>query len=136
MGCSKLPGGSKDINEEFEDVSMIPIAKHSLWITAMYQIDAVSTFVLATEKETAVGKNFNIAGGNPISIKELVELMVRILGLEGNTEIYYYTGKSWKGGIVKLVADISKIKMLGFDPKIGLEEGVVKLKDWFERRKK
>ena len=133
MGCSKLPGGSKDINEEFEDVSMIPIAKHSLWITAMYQIDAVSTFVLATEKETAVGKNFNIAGGNPISIKELVELMVRILGLEGNTEIYY-TGKSWKGDIVKLVADISKIKKLGFEPRAGLEEGILKLKDWFQDR--
>ena len=96
-----------------------------------YVFDTVNAFILAAENENAVGKAFNIAGGNPISIKELAELMVKILGLEGYTEIYY-TGKSWKGDIVKLIADISKIKnKLGFEPKIKLEEGVLKLKVWW-----
>jgi UDP-glucose 4-epimerase len=96
-----------------------------------YVSDTVNAFILAAENENAVGKAFNIAGENPISIKELAELMVRILGLEGNTEIYY-TGKSWKGDIVKLIADISKIKnKLGFEPKIKLEEGVLELKVWW-----
>jgi len=96
-----------------------------------YVTDTANAFILAAENENAVGKAFNIAGGNPINIKELAELMIRILGLEGNTEIYY-TGKSWKGDIVKLIADISKIKKLGFEPKIKLEEGVLKLKEWFK----
>ncbi|MCK4730984.1 MAG: SDR family NAD(P)-dependent oxidoreductase [Methanophagales archaeon] len=98
-----------------------------------YVTDTANAFILAAENENAVGESFNIAGGNPISINELAELMVRILGLEGSTEIYY-TGKSWKGDIVKLVADISKIKKLGFEPKTGLEEGLSKLKEWFQNR--
>jgi len=100
-----------------------------------YVTDTANAFILAAEKKNAVGGAFNIAGGNPITIKELAELMVRILGLEENTEIYY-TGKSWKGDIVKLIADIFKIKKIGFEPKVGLVEGVVKLKDWFEKEVK
>lgn len=97
-----------------------------------YVIDTAKAFMLAAEKENAIGKAFNIAGGNPISIKKLAGLMVRILGLGGNTEIYY-TGKSWKGDIVKLVADISKIKnKLEFKPEMRLDEGILKLKGWFE----
>ena len=100
-----------------------------------YVIDTAKTFISAAEEENAVGEAFNIAGGNTISIKELAELMVRILELEGGTEIYY-TGKSWKGDIVKLIADISKVKRLGFVPKVGLQEGILKLKDWFKEEGK
>lgn len=96
-----------------------------------YVTDMANAFVLAAEKENAIGEPFNVAGGNPITIKELAELMVRIMGLKGNTELYY-TGKSWKGDIVKLVADISKIRnKLGFKPEVKLEEGIIKLKNWF-----
>jgi UDP-glucose 4-epimerase len=98
-----------------------------------YVRDTANAFMLAAKNKNAIGKAFNIAGGTPISIKELAELMVRLLGLEGNTEIYY-TGKSWRGDIVKLVADISKIKKLGFEPRIRMEEGILKLKDWFQDR--
>jgi UDP-glucose 4-epimerase len=100
-----------------------------------YVTDTVNAFILAAEKENAVGEVFNIAGGNPISIKKLAELMLRILGLEENTEINY-TGKSWKGDIVMLVADVSRIKKLGFEPRTRLEEGISKLKDWFEKEVK
>lgn len=97
-----------------------------------YVSDTTNAFILAAENENAVGKSFNIAGGNPISIKELAELMIRILRLEGNTEIYY-TGKSWKGDIVRLVADVNKIKSeLRFRPKVELKDGILRLKEWFE----
>jgi len=97
-----------------------------------YVTDVTNAFILAAENENAVGEAFNVAGGNPITIKELAELMVKILGLDRNTEIYY-TGKSWKGDIVKLVADISKAKnKLGFRPEVSLEEGIIRLKDWFQ----
>lgn len=96
-----------------------------------YVTDTAKVFMLAAENENAVGEVFNIAGGNPISIKELAALMVRTLGFEKNTDIYY-TGKSWKGDIVNLVADISKLKnKIGFKPEIKLNEGISKLMLWF-----
>jgi UDP-glucose 4-epimerase len=97
-----------------------------------YVLDTANAFLLAAEKEEAVGQAFNVAGGNSVTIRELAEIIVRILELGGTTEIQY-TGESWKGDIVKLVADISKIKRLGFEPQTGLEEGISKLKNWFEK---
>ncbi len=97
-----------------------------------YVKDCVEAFILAAEKNVAVGDAFNIAGGNPISIRDLAYLMVKMLGLDGQTEVVF-TGKSWKGDIVKLYADISKIKSkLGFEPKVRLEEGILRLKRWFD----
>ena len=99
-----------------------------------YVRDTVNAFILAAEKENTVGEVFNVAGGNPISIRELAELMIRILGLEGDTEIYY-TGKSWKGDIFNLVADNSKnTDNLGFKPRVRLDEGIEKLIDWFDNQ--
>ena len=97
-----------------------------------YVKDCVEAFILAAEKNVAVGDVFNIAGGNPISIRDLAYLMVKMLGLDGQTEIVF-TGESWKGDIVNLYADISKIKSkLGFEPKVRLEEGILRLKRWFD----
>ena len=97
-----------------------------------YVKDCVEAFILAAQKNVAVGEVFNIAGGNPISIRELAYLMVKILGLDGQTKIVF-TRKSWKGDIMKLYADVSKIKCkLGFKPKVSLEEGILRLKRWFD----
>ena len=97
-----------------------------------YVKDCVEAFVLACKSSNAVGEAFNIAGGNPISIRDLAFLMAKILGLDGRTKVVF-TRESWKGDIVKLYADISKIKnKLGFEPKIGLEEGILRLKEWFD----
>ena len=97
-----------------------------------YVKDCVEAFVLACKSGNAAGEAFNIAGGNPISIKDLAFLMVKILGLDRRTEVMF-TGESWNGDIVKLYADITKIKdKLGFEPKVGLEKGIVRLKRWFD----
>jgi len=97
-----------------------------------YVKDCVEAFILAAENSAAVGDVFNIAGGNPMSIRDLAYLMVRMLGLDGRTEIVFI-GKSWKGDVIKLYADISKIKhKLGFYPMVELEEGILRLKRWFD----
>jgi len=96
-----------------------------------YVGDCVNAFILAAENDRAVNKAFNIAGGNPISIKDLAYLMVKVLGLSGKTEIVF-TGESWRGDIIKLYADIHEIRnTLNFEPKVGLDDGICRLKKWF-----
>ncbi len=96
-----------------------------------YVSDTVEAFILATEKEVN-SRVFNVAGGNAISIKELAEMIVRISGLEGKTEIRF-SGESWQGDILKWIADTSKIEReLGFKPKVGLNAGLLKFYDWFK----
>lgn len=99
-----------------------------------YVTDTARAFILAAENDNAVGEAFNLAGGNPISIKELVKLFLETLKLK-NTKVHY-TGKSWKGDITKFVADTTKIKeTLGFKPKISLDEGIKKLNNWLRKQK-
>src|SRR5436190_13517953 len=84
-----------------------------------YVSDSVRCFILAAESEKSVGEVFNLAGGSPVSIKDLVLLILKTLNLK-NTKINF-TGKSWKGDIEKLIADTQKAQtILGFKPEISL----------------
>lgn len=87
--------------------------------------------ILSIENKASISETFNLSGGFPITIRELVEKLLEILGLIGKTKVYFKR-KSWEGDITKLIADISKIReKLHFKPKIDLHQGLVKLIDWF-----
>lgn len=95
-----------------------------------YVSDVVNAFTLAADKSPP-GSIFNIAGGETITIRDVAMKLVKISGLQSITAINY-TGESWKGDISILISDISKArKLLGFEPKINLEEGLLKLREWF-----
>lgn len=73
---------------------------------------------------------YNMASGQETSIQDLAELIVKEL----NIDIPIVFNKiTRKGDPKNWRADISKIKNLGFEPKIRLEDGIVKLKEWFEK---
>jgi UDP-glucose 4-epimerase len=93
-----------------------------------YVSDMVEAFILVAEKGTGV---YNAAGGNPISIKKLAELMVSIISPDADIR---YGGKTWKGDINTLYADITRLKKLGFEPVVGFEDGVKKMIQWFENQ--
>lgn len=96
-----------------------------------YVSDIVQAFVLATRKEPRC-EVFNVSGGNPVSIKELAGMIVKIFNLEDKTELLF-SGESWMGDVNKWVADITKIKNeLGFEPKVDIYEGLQKLYEWFK----
>jgi UDP-glucose 4-epimerase len=96
-----------------------------------YVSDTIDGFLLALKRE-AVGRVFNLAGKDVVSIKQLVNKILDLLGLEERTKVTY-TGESWRGDIIKLVADTSKIReQLGFEPKVQLDEGLSKLIEWVD----
>lgn len=96
-----------------------------------YVSDAIDAFVLAAEKN-AVGEIFNLAGKEVVNIRELVEKILGMLGLSGRTRVSY-TGESWRGDILRLVANTLKIReRLGFEPRVPLDEGLSRLRGWFE----
>jgi nucleoside-diphosphate-sugar epimerase len=76
----------------------------------------------------SIGEIFNVAGGNKISIKELIQVLKKTLNKYPD-EIY--TGHSWKGDIKKLWADTSKIRLkLGWNPEVTIEQGILKYIHW------
>ena len=65
----------------------------------------------------------NLGSGEEISIKNLVKLMSKIINYNG--KIKYNTEKP--EGVKRKFLDSSKIKKLGWSPKINLEEGIKKM---------
>jgi UDP-glucose 4-epimerase len=99
-----------------------------------YVSDTVAALILLAERGKS-GEVYNIAGGNPIAIRDLATLILRELNLLGKTKVNY-TGSSWKGDISKMMANISKIEILGFKPEVSLEVGIKKTANWFLRYNK
>jgi UDP-glucose 4-epimerase len=98
----------------------------------LYIEDAVDATLLAASKGKLGGEAYNIGSGEFYTVKELVEIMLRILGLSGKTKLLYKGGLSWSGDVQKTLADISRLKKLGFVTKVGLEQGMGALVNWYQ----
>ncbi len=98
-----------------------------------YVLDTVEAFILVATGEETSGEVYNVSGGNPISIKQLVSKLAEITGHE-NTRISF-TNQSWKSDVHNMTGDISKItRRLGFKPKVHLDEGIERLHSWLEKQ--
>ena len=91
--------------------------------------DIVQANMKVLESSNADGEVFNVGSGDPISIKDLGELLLRKLGREDL--IPEIVGKFRVGDIRHCFADISKIKeLVGYEPQVKMEKGVDELTAW------
>lgn len=72
-------------------------------------------------------EHVNIGTGEEISIKDLAYLMKEIVGYEG--QLKFDTSKP--DGTPRKVSDISRLKSLGWEPKVYLREGIAKAYEAF-----
>ena len=94
-------------------------------------VDDITNGILESLDRSKVnGEIINLASGVPVSIRSMVEMVVRLVG-KGNPkfgEIKYRTGEN-----MSLFADISKAKNdLGYTPSISLSDGVSKTISFFK----
>ncbi|MFL6541334.1 MAG: GDP-L-fucose synthase family protein [Chthoniobacterales bacterium] len=72
----------------------------------------------------------NVGCGEDISIRDLAELVCDVVGFEG--ELTFDASKP--DGTPRKLLDISKLKSLGWEPKIPLREGIASTYEWFLER--
>lgn len=89
--------------------------------------DLINATIFLLDKEGV----FNIGSGQSTTIKELAKLVIDLSGK--NLEILHKNSKS--GEIRQSVADISKIRGLGWEPKVSLREGLKRTLNSFEGQK-
>jgi len=98
-----------------------------------YVDDTCEGIMLADQTKEAIGNTFNIAQGKETSIIKIAQLMTKnyykITGKNVGTNFIYK--KSRPGDVSRHLADISRArKVLGYKPKILLEEGIRKYLEW------
>jgi len=72
----------------------------------------------------------NLGAGEDIKLKDLALLIKNIVGFEG--EIKYDLSKP--DGTPRKLLDVSRMKSLGWKPKISLEEGIKGTYEWYSRK--
>jgi len=95
--------------------------------------DTAFGIYLASLKEKAEGGTFNIAQGKEISINYLAKIMLKkyseITGKKLNLKLEYL--KERPGDVKRHLGDLTlSKKILGYKPKIGIEEGITRYIKW------
>ncbi len=74
---------------------------------------------------------FNVGYGEEVTILQLAEMIKKVTGFEGDIVMDY----SKPDGTPRKLTDISKIKAMGWQPKISLEEGLERTYEWYKSNK-
>ncbi len=74
-----------------------------------------------------IGEFANIGTGEDIKIKDIALLVKGIVGFEGEIK----TDSSKPSGTPRKLLDVGKMKSLGWESKIGLEEGIIHTYNWY-----
>lgn len=94
-----------------------------------YIDDAIDGTVAAAELEEARGETFNIGNGEAVTINDVVKIIQKSVGKSG-IKLEYVEERV--GDVKATLADISKARaILGYNPKVRIEEGIKKFVEWF-----
>jgi dTDP-L-rhamnose 4-epimerase len=98
----------------------------------VYVGDVAEACRLALCCDSAVGRAFNIGSGRAVTINHVARLLADALAVAIEPEV---TGECRAGDIRHCFPDISQARsILGYAPRINLEEGIDKLVEWLDGR--
>lgn len=101
-----------------------------------YISDTVSGFISVAQSDAAVGEVTNIGGSNEISIRDLVDLIGEVMGVNVEVKLDKNRLRPENSEVDRLYACNEKaLKLTGWSPKYqdlnGLRSGLRKTADWF-----
>ncbi len=94
----------------------------------LYVEDCSDFIYKASKCDDCIGEILNAGTGEDISINELAQIIIK-----SDDKIEHVKHHHPQSEIMKLVCDYSKAKrLLGWEPKVSLEEGIKKLEKWIK----
>lgn len=104
----------------------------SVYRELMCSDDLADACVYLMENKDApeIGEFVNITWGNDILLRDLFEMIKKIVGFSGSIE--YDTSKP--NGMPRKLMDATRLHSLGWQPKILLHEGIQKFYSWYLKR--
>jgi len=99
-----------------------------------YVSDTVDGFIKIAESPKSIGEVINIGSGFEISIGDLVNKIISIIGKDVKIESEKKRIRPTKSEVNRLFADITKAKkLIGWEPRVTLEEGLKKTIEWISK---
>jgi len=99
-----------------------------------YVTDVAEGFIKIAESGNAIGEVINIGSGHEISIAELFQKISELLGMNPKLETDVSRVRPPSSEVERLCADNSKARdLLGWEPKVQLDEGLVRTAEWFSK---
>jgi UDP-glucose 4-epimerase len=96
-----------------------------------YIANVVDANLRAAETVAGIGQVINVANGQRITLNELLEVVKKLVG-KGDVEPEYREPRV--GDVRDSLADITRAReMLGYEPGVGLEEGLRRTIDWWKQ---
>lgn len=96
--------------------------------------DTVTGFLAAARAEGAVGGVFNLATGREISIGDAARLAMRMVGREVPIRQVAARARPEASDVIRLCGDAAAARSaLGWQPTVGLEEGLAAIADFMRR---
>ena len=93
-------------------------------------VDDLALAVYFVLKKNLGEEIYNVGSGQDISIKDLSKKIKKIVGFEGKVN----WDKSKPDGTPRKLLDISKLKNLGWNQKIGLDQGLTNTYTWYKKK--
>ena len=91
-------------------------------------VEDLARAILLTSSNYDSTMHLNIGTGKDLTIKELALMIAKLAGFEG--QIIWDTSRP--NGTPQKVLDVSKIKALGWEPTITLDEGIASTISWYK----
>jgi UDP-glucose 4-epimerase len=89
--------------------------------------NVVDAMLLVAAAGELTGEVYNVASGESLSIRELAEMLSRLMGL---APTFVFSGQVRQGDAQNWTADFSRLSALGYRPKTAVEPGLQALIAW------
>lgn len=94
--------------------------------------DTARGILLAGSADGVIGETINLGTGVEVAINDVAERVAAVVGGDQPPVVH---DAPRPGDVLRLCADIGKARsLLGFAPKVGLDEGLASVRDWFQSR--
>ena len=99
-----------------------------------YVTDTANGFLKAAQTPGVVGETFNLGYGDEISIGELADLIIDIIGRPIKIVVDQERLRPEKSEVTRLLSDNSKARdRLGWQPQVGFREGLSRTIEWIRK---
>jgi UDP-glucose 4-epimerase len=111
-----------------KDGTILPILGDGTQIRDFsYVSDVVDALLLIAERGPMAGEAYNIASGEHTTIDTLARLIARTMGLSPTV---VYSGAGYTGDTSHWFADLTRLRNLGYAPRMKLAEGIRTTVEW------